>query len=368
MVNVMAIQKAVADAEIQSPRFRLTPFGKIALSPERNYIARGLIPKEGLTVVWGPPKCGKSFWCFDLAMHVALGWEYRGRRVTQGAVVYAALEGASGFGARAEAFRQAKMAEDGDPPPLYLITDRLDLIREHELLIARIKEQLGATRLVVIFLDTLNRSLVGSESSDEAMAAYIKAADALREAFRCAVVIIHHCGIDATRPRGHTSLAGAVDAQLAVKRDTSANTFSVTVEWMKDGAEGDVIGNQLDVIEVGIDADGEPIKSCVVIEAEATARTASRLNPKQRRAMDALNNLLITQGKPAPNSRDFPPNTSLVPVETWKRELFSAGILDKDASNPRSDFKRLRDKLADKGATRERDGMIWAVARGSEDD
>jgi len=34
----------------------------------------------------------------------------------------------------------------------------------------------------------------------------------IRNAFGCAVIVVHHCGIDATRPRGHTSLAGAVDA------------------------------------------------------------------------------------------------------------------------------------------------------------
>jgi hypothetical protein len=29
----------------------------------------------------------------------------------------------------------------------------------------------------------------------------------IRNAFGCAVIVVHHCGIDATRPRGHTSLA-----------------------------------------------------------------------------------------------------------------------------------------------------------------
>jgi hypothetical protein len=41
-----------------------------------------------------------------------------------------------------------------------------------------------------------------------------------------------HCGVDASRPRGHSSLTGAVDAQLAVKRDTAGNVI-VEVEWMK---------------------------------------------------------------------------------------------------------------------------------------
>ena len=84
---------------------------------------------------------------------------------------------------------------------------------------ASIRGTLGDDAPVAVVLDTLNRSLPGSESSDQDMAAYIKAADAVREAFNCAVIVVHHCGIDTSRPRGHTSLTGAVDAQLAVKRD-----------------------------------------------------------------------------------------------------------------------------------------------------
>ena len=70
------------------------------------YLVKGIIPRAGLVVVWGPPKCGKSFWTFDLVMHVALAWDYRGRRVQHGAVVYLALEGGKGFEARVEAFRR----------------------------------------------------------------------------------------------------------------------------------------------------------------------------------------------------------------------------------------------------------------------
>ena len=58
-----------------------------------------------------------------------------------------------------------------------------------------------------VAIDTLNRSLVGSKLSDEDMGDYIKAADAVRDAFECSVTIIHHCGHDASRPRGHTSLS-----------------------------------------------------------------------------------------------------------------------------------------------------------------
>ena len=74
-------------------------------------------------------------------------------------------------------------------------------------------------RLIVI--DTLRRSLDGSESDDGDIAAYVGAADRVREVFGCAIVLVHHSGLEAGRPRGHTSLGAAVDAQLACTKDKS---------------------------------------------------------------------------------------------------------------------------------------------------
>ena len=113
------------------------------------------------------------------------------------------------------------------------------------------------------------------------MTAYIRAADAIRDAFGCAVVIVHHCGIDANRPRGHTALAGAVDAQLSVKRDAADNTV-VTVERMKDGPEGDTVTSALQTVDVGTDEDGDAITSCVIVPAEPS------VNNKQDRRSPAL--------------------------------------------------------------------------------
>ena len=93
-------------------------------------------------------------------------------------------------------------------------------------------------------LDTLNRSLRGSESRDEDMSAYVDAAEGLRERFNCAVLIVHHCGVDQTRPRGHTSLLGAVAAELSVKRDAVGNII-VTVEAMRDGEAGASVASRL---------------------------------------------------------------------------------------------------------------------------
>ncbi len=140
-----------------------------------------------------------------------------------------------------------------------------------------------------VVLDTLNRSIDGSENNPEDMTAYVRAADAIQAAFSCAVIIIHHCGVDGTRPRGHTSLTGAADAQLAVKRSAD-KTITVTVEWMKDGPEGDEIHNRLRVVDVGADEDGDMETSCVVEQADAPATnsSASDLTANQQTALAIL--------------------------------------------------------------------------------
>lgn len=150
--------------------------------------------------------------------------------------------------------------------PFYIVPAIMDLAKDHGELITAIATMVATTALVV--LDTLNRSIGGSENNDQDMGAYIKAADAIREAFNCAVIIVHHCGVTETRPRGHTSLTGAVDAQLAVKRD-HVGLITVTVEWMKDGSgEGDVIASKLELVEIGLDQDGDAVSSCIVVPSE----------------------------------------------------------------------------------------------------
>jgi hypothetical protein len=160
------------NGEAKTKHFELIPFDKIAIDTTPAYLVKGIIPRTGLCVFWGPPKCGKSFLVFDLLMHVALGWKYRDRKVRQGAVVYCALEGCSAFKNRIEAFRQSRLQENASNVPFHLMASPLSLVADHAALIASIREQ--GPNPAVVAIDTLNRSLAGSESSDEDMAAYIK--------------------------------------------------------------------------------------------------------------------------------------------------------------------------------------------------
>jgi hypothetical protein len=257
-------------------RFHLKRFGEIKPATKPNYLIKGILPRVGLAVVWGEPKCGKSFWTFDAVMHVVLNWQYRGRKVQPGPAVYCALEGGVGFSRRVEAWRQQYLLTDHEDPPFYLLDVPLDLIADHKELIETIKEQLGDEGPpAVVTIDTLNRALAGSENKPEDMAKFIRAADAIYTEFGCLVVIVHHCGVEGMRPRGHTSLPGADDAQIKVSRDSNGTgIITTTVEYMKDDEAGATVLSRLERVEIGPDDDGDEMSSCVIVACDSFQRAA----------------------------------------------------------------------------------------------
>jgi hypothetical protein len=151
---------------------------------------------------------------------------------------------------------------------------------------------------VAVVLDTLNKSFVGSESKDVDMSNYIRAAEVIRDAFQCVVIIVHHCGLDETRPRGHTSLPGAVDAQIAITRQDM--TVTAEVEHMRDGPEGTIVAGRAKILPVGFDINGREMTSLViepVDSEEAPHRAAGRSWPASLKILhDALVEALLAAG------------------------------------------------------------------------
>jgi hypothetical protein len=344
------------------PRVKLTYFDDLELATDSRYLVKGLLARTGLAVVWGPPKSGKSFWTFDVMMHVAMGWKYRGRLVQPGPVVYCAFEGQFGLQARCEAFRQRFLADDRPHIPFIIEETTLDLVREHGELIAAVSAKLGEVRPVAVVLDTLNRSMVGSESNDEDMAAYIRAADAIREAFDCLVVIVHHCGIDGNRPRGHTSLSGAVDTQISVKRDMIDNVVC-TVELNKDGPQGEEVLSRLEVVQVGFDDDADQITSCVIVpsdDAVSIKLRGPKLTGHAKTALGLLNDVVDEDGEPSPRSSPFVGADRVVHMAKWRTKCMSGLAVDLAEHDARKKaFARALSRLQDLNLIGVYDVWVW---------
>jgi hypothetical protein len=135
---------------------------------------------------------------------------------------------------------------------------------------------------------------------------------------------------------------------------------------MKDGPEGDTIASRLEGVDVGTDDDGETITSCVVIPAEydqarAAQQTTKRgLSDRQRLALAALNEALLSAGKPVPSAWQLPASVQqVVPVDIWREHLLSKSVIDRASANPRQDFKRLRQSLAARNLIGDRDDHVW---------
>ena len=112
--------------------------------------------------------------------------------------------------------------------------------------------------------------------------------DAIRAAFDCLVVIVHHCGHDDSRPRGHSSLIAAVDTQIAVSRDAADNIIA-KLELSKDSEIGLTFVSRLKVVDIGVDQDGDPITSCVVEAVEGpVASEAGKRGKKQPKSHQAM--------------------------------------------------------------------------------
>jgi KaiC/GvpD/RAD55 family RecA-like ATPase len=363
----------VGNGEDKSRRFHFRKFDEIQVNPGRAYAVKGLIPRHGLVLIWGPAKCGKSFWTLDLVLHIAMGREYRGHKVQQGLVFYLALEGGFGYGDRLEAFRLQRLGEHEGEIFFRLCGDEtLILVQDVDTLVTAVRRQCGAEVPAVIVIDTVNRSLNGPED-DKTLGPYVIAADKLRAAFDCAVLLIHHSGYDKTHARGHTLLPAAVDAEIGVSRD-KANNVVATVVSMRDGPADEKIASRLKTIDVGVDLDGDKMTSCYIEPTEALpeadvakAKTKAlpALSDGKQRALNILGDVVKKRGTLPPASLDSDGMARVARVDEWRTTLFDADVLDRQKANPRTDFQRIKDALVVRGliGIDPQDEFVWLLAK-----
>jgi hypothetical protein len=178
------------------------------------------------------------------------------------------------------------------------ITDAFNLLYTDDVdrLIAAVQREEMDDGIIVI--DTLNAATPGmDENSSEDMGRAIEAAKRIQEVCGGLVLLIHHSGKDATRGlRGHSSLQAALDTLIEVTKDNDYRTW--TLKKSKDGADGESHPFRLDIVELGLDADGDPITSCVIGHDMPDTVPAPRrpIPPKssnQRIIWEALGELFI---------------------------------------------------------------------------
>lgn len=260
-------------------------------APPREYYLKNLISPAEMSVIYGEPGCGKSFWIVYISRAISQGREVLGKRVHQTNVLFMALEGAHGFQKRL----RAEILKNKESEGFYYVAQPVNLFSDRTALSDVIAAAQGCAAGVIV-IDTLNRAMAGgSENAPEDMGKFIGNIDAIRAATGAHVIIIHHSGKDATRGmRGHSALLGAADVAIEVTRNREAKTRTATVVKAKDDADGDAFAFDLDVQELGVDQDGDPITTCIVREVEGPQKAThqkSLLNAKEQLWLDTIQEL-----------------------------------------------------------------------------
>jgi hypothetical protein len=276
-------------------------------------------------VLYGESGSGKTFVAVDLACHIAAGKAWRGLDVEQGIVVYIAAESPTSIKRRIWAWKRRHEVEH---LPVAVVTASVNLLNgDTEKVIAlinRIREQIGKPVAFVV-IDTLARAMVGNENSPEDMGAFVSSCDRIREASGGHVMVVHHSGKDQARgARGHSSLRAATDVEMEVIKGDGAR--SITVKKNRDGEEGDTYGFKLDIVELGENAKGRMITTCVAAPAEApvalVAKVANDTPPgaNQRIVRSALGEALCEHGRPAPDRPGIPTGVKVVTAAQWQEQ------------------------------------------------
>lgn len=371
------LESAVPFVAPQS-RLRLVPFDQIGASTNSNAFVKGLLGSAALSVVYGESGAGKTFWVLDLALHVALGREWRDRRIRQGGVIYVAAEGAAGISNRVAAFKSHHGI--AGPAPFAVLPASVNLLdpkADTNELISLVNG--AATRLgmpvALVVVDTLSRALAGgNENSPEDMGALVMNADRIREATGAHVMFVHHSGKDGARgARGHSLLRAAVDTEIEVSRDPASKVCTAKVTKAKELPADGEFAFTLEMVPLGVDEDGDPLTSCVAIPAEGEARPTQRprLPDQPRIALEMLTDTLVRKGMVAPAhmSGHIPSGTRIVTVAAWREAFYNRTVDDakpdtKTGTKGKA-FRRATDRLQAAGLVAVYGDYAWL--RGSSD-
>jgi hypothetical protein len=255
------------------------------------YLIKWLLAPQTLVGIIGASSSGKTFFATDLALHIAAGRGWRDSRVRGGPVVYVALEGPFSAENRFVAARKHAGFVAGiplrlTPGPINLrdppdVARLIDFIRE--------TQSLYGQACVAVFVDTLSRAMSGGdENGSEDMGALIRGADAVRLATGASVILVHHLGKDESRgARGHTSLKCALDTEIEVAERGDVHVATVTKQ--RDLVAGQQFAFSLRSVELGEDADGDPVTTCVVQPLdEAPSQRKGPSGANQRALLAAL--------------------------------------------------------------------------------
>lgn len=208
--------------------FKLRGFHDGAALSAPSWLIDGVLPAQGVSMLFAPAGLGKTWVVDDWAVRIASGTPWLGRPVMRGGVLYIAAEGAFTLPLRTCAAK-TNLGIDCQLP-IWTVVEPIVFNAEGthpEILAELVREEFARCRfppVAFVVVDTYTECLQGSANDDDAATAFMRA---LRRFLRrlapqgCpapAALIVHHPGLAATeRGRGSSAFTGAIDCGMLLE-------------------------------------------------------------------------------------------------------------------------------------------------------
>lgn len=253
------------------------------------------IYQQCLNVLVGPSGAGKSFVAVDIAGTMSLAGA---------TVVYIAGEGLFGYSARWEVWKASRRMKEC--PNLIFYDQPVNFMDSEE--IVRFIGEIAPRKPAMIIVDTVARCMVGAdENSTRDMGLFVGTCDKLIHTLGTGVLAIHHTGKDG-KMRGNTSLFGAADSVLFLRRDESDISVFNNLDMggkNKNNQEADPL--RLTLVPQETIVDGKLFQSAILVDSYKVVadEQESQIKGRERAILEALepqqNGLTVDQINDATN-------------------------------------------------------------------
>ena len=245
------------------------------------WLIHEIVPACGLVQVFGREGEGKTFLTLDMGLRIAAGMPWLGNRATcAGKVVYVAGEGVPGVKKRIAAWRAQYGVERERLKNFWVVPESVQLGEEPHVqgVVESIERVTGSAQADLIVFDTQARCTAGiDENSAEEMGVVVASLDWLRLRTGATILLVHHSPYKAERGRGSSTVAGAIDTAIGIRKKDHILTLSCGKQ--KDWEE-------FEKFQVGLLPLGD---SAVVVEmASAGFLVEEALTPEDHKFLEFL--------------------------------------------------------------------------------
>lgn len=378
-LNYEIVAPGVIEMEIPKttndrPKFKLTPASELTEKPKPiDWLIKGVIERESIGMVFGPPANGKSLIVLDWGFCCAAGRDWEGRPTKKTAVVILAGEGHAGYARRLKALEQKYRLSS---PNSLLLSDQsaqLDDSGSCDDVVKAIQETGLDVGLVVV--DTLNRNFASDENSSKDVAVFISNLERFFKPLGAAVIVVHHSGHNESgRSRGSSALRGAMDAEYQISK--SENIVSLSCTKAKDFEPLKPLDFALKQVQLNWqDDDGQPLTS---VHLEFTGEAINQPKKTEKPKLTAREDQILQSLTDALKNHGIEPTSEMwqkfamtgtgtfskvVKLEDWREYAYKA-IPTEDSKDPsslkRNTLKRFKDKFLG-SYLMEHDDYVWRI-------